>query len=211
MVPHHATRREVLSLSGAALASLAGCTTRTSNREQSPSPTASEPDYPHRVDTPDTVTVRNPDGEPAADSSDHSPEEDMFESSPHWAYEDWLVTAPGEREALNFSQAHTGVEAARDFIAATDLSETTLLVHQYNIGPCETRQLSRLEWGTEFSCGDIECTGIALGYDLTERDGDCNETGSDGPPYRAGSYASEATFVRIPAQLESYGRFRVQV
>lgn len=215
MVPNQLTRREALRLSGAALGGLAGCATHVpdSDRGTSPTPTASELEYAHSVDTPTSINVRNPTGKPAVHSSAHSPEEDIFESSANWAYEDWIVTALGERDALNFSRETTGIEAAREFITATALSETTLLVHQYNIGECETRQLNRLEWGSEFSCGDAECIGISLNYEPTERDGDCQSTDpndTDSPPYSEGSYASETTFIRIPALIPSYGRFSVQ-
>lgn len=138
----------------------------------------------------------------------------MFESSASWDYEDWLVTSPKERELLKYSQGTNQVAAARDFIAATDLSETILLVHQYNIGKCETRQLTHLKWGFDFSCGDRDCVGILLTYDSTERDGDChglNSDDSDTPPYSEDSHASETTFIRIPVQMQSYGRFSVQV
>ena len=210
------SRREVLSLSGVTLASLAGCATRTSDsdRQESPSPTASEREYEHSVNTPESITVREPEGNPAVHSSNHSPEEDMFESSAKWDYEDWIVTSPNERDVLNFTQSTNGVEAARDFIAATDLSNSTLLVHQYNIGTCETRRLTRLKWSSNFSCGDVDCVGIFLNYESTERDGDCPGTDaddSDSPPYSEDSHASETTFIRIPAQIQSYGRFAVQV
>ena len=216
MVPHRVTRREILSLSGMTLAGLAGCTTEASDfdRQESPSPTASEPEYSHNVDSPESITVREPDGKPVVRSALHSPEENMFESSAKWDYEDWLVTSPNERDALNFSLSTTGVEAAKEFVDATDLSETTLLVHQYNIGKCETRQLTQLKWDSDFSCGDTDCVGILLDYKSTERDGDCQVTDSDdsdSPPYSEGSYASETTLIRIPAQIQSYGRFSVQV
>lgn len=216
MDPDRLTRRAVLSLSGVVLVGLVGCTKliSDSDRGKSPTPTASELEYSHSVDTPESIKVRNPGGEPAVRSSAHSPEEDMFESSASWEYEDWIVTTPSERDALTFSQATNGVEAARDFITATDLSETTLLVHQYNIGECETRQLNRLKWGSDFSCGDVKCVGIYLHYEPTEREGDCQATDSndsDSPPYSEDSHASETTFIRTTAQIQSYGRFSVQV
>lgn len=216
MVPHRVTRREILSLSGVTLVSLAGCATEASDfdRRESPSPTTSEPEYSHSVNSPESITVREPEGKPAVRSALHSPEENTFESSAKWDYEDWVVTSPNERDALNFSPSTTGVEAAKEFVNATDLSGTTLLVHQYNIGKCETRQLTQLKWDSDFSCGNKDCVGILLNYESTERDGDCQVTDSDdsdSPPYSEGSHASETTFTRIPAQIRSYGRFSVQV
>lgn len=216
MVPNQLTRRDVLRLSGVALVGLSGCATQASDsdRRNSPSPTARERENAHRVDMPESINVRNPAGKPAVHSSAHSPEENMFESSASWDYEDWVVTSPSERDVLAFSEATNGVEAARDFIGATDLSETTLLVHQYNIGECDTRRLTRLRWGSDFSCGDIECVGISLNYEQTEREGGCQgiDSGESAtPPYSKDSYANETTFIRIPAQIQSYGHFSVQV
>lgn len=214
MVPNRLTRRKILSLSGGTLVGFAGCTARLSDRGESPSPTASERQYSHQVDVPESINVRNPAGEPAIQSSDHSPEEDMFESSASWDYEDWIVTSSRERDALTFSQGTNNVQAAKDFIAATNFSESTLVVHQYNIGECQTRRLNRLKWGSDFSCGDRECVGIFLHYEQTEREGNCagaDSADSDGPPYSEDSHASETTFVRLPAQIQSYGRFSVQV
>lgn len=216
MISPLVSRRDVLGLSGVALSSLAGCTTRSpdSNPRGSPSPTAGEHKYERTVNSPEFVTVREPEGKPAVRSSAHSPEEDMFESSAKWEYEDWIVTASTGRDALDFTRTTTGVAAARDFIAATDLSKTTLLVHQYDIGTCETRRLRRLEWSSDFSCGDRECVGIFLTYESTERESDCSRSDTDdndSPPYSGEPHASEATFVRIPAHIRSYGRFTVQV
>lgn len=215
MLPERSTRRAVLGLSVAAVAGLAGCAALSPDAGGSgtPSPTASEPEYSHSVDAPDSATVRKSEGEPAVRSSAHDSGEDMFESEAAWDYEDWIVTSPSERDVLEFSRGADGVEAARAFVAATDLSETTLLVHQYDVASCETRRLDRLKWGPGFSCGDVECVGLFLSYEPTECDGDCGDTESeesDGPPYSEGSHASEATFVRIPARIGSYGRFSVQ-
>lgn len=217
MTPDRLSRRDALRLSSVAFLGLAGCSTQASDADErdtsTPSPTASEQEYQHSVNAPASSTVRNPEGKPAVHSSAHSPEENLFESSASWNYEDWIVTAPPERDALNFSQTTTGVKAATDFIADTNLSEETLLVHQYNISTCETRQLDRIEWSTESKCGDVTCVGIHLSYEQTKRESDCQDdetTGSDSPPYSADSYDSEALFVRVPGQIQSYGSFSFQ-
>ena len=214
MVRGRLTRREVLTLSGIALVGLAGCSTRATDPDDRNTSTVTERQYSHSIDTPDSIRVRNPEGKPAIRSSAHSPEENVSESSASWDYEDWIVTSPSERNALNFPQAANGAEAARDFIAATDLSEETLLVHQYNIDECETRQLDRLKWSNDVSCGDVECVGLYLTYEPTERDSDCQDNDSDdsdSPPDREDSHDSETTFIRIPTQIQSYGSFSVQV
>ena len=167
MVPRRLTRRDALRLSSMALVGLAGCGAigseggpADSDTALQETPTVTEHEYSHRVTSPESIKVRNPAGEPAVRSSARSPEENIFESSAMWNYEDWIVTSPSERQALTFSQVTQGVEAARDFIAGTDLSKETLFVHQYNLGKCETRQLDQLKWSNERSCGNVDCVGI---------------------------------------------------
>lgn len=215
MVPDRFSRRGALHLSGLTFLGLAGCSARPPDiggRDTS-TPTASEPEYSHSVDSPESSKVRNPEGEPAVRSSARPPGEGVFESSASWDYEDWLVTSPREADALDFSRATTDVDAATEFVTDTDLSRETLLVHQYNVGECETRRPTRLEWDTELACGGVACTGINLSYRQDTRDSDCqgDDTGNDdGPPYSEGSYDSEVTFVRIPARIQSYGQFGYQ-
>lgn len=216
MVSARFSRRKALHVSSAVLLGLTGCLTHSTARggQDTPSPTASEPEYSHSVASPESSKVRNPKGGPAVRTSAHSPEENLFESSASWDYEDWIVTSPSEADALDFSRATTGVNEISDFIAETDFSQVTLLVHQYNVGKCATLHPTQLEWGTEFTCGDVACTGIKLSYQREALDHDCQSTatgGSGGPPYSEGSFASEATFIRIPEQIQSYGEFGYQV
>lgn len=138
----------------------------------------------------------------------------MFESSADWAYEHWLVTTPREREGLSLSIESTGSDPAPTFIMETDLSEETLLVHQYNIGTCATRRVAELAWHTTAECGNRACAGIRLRYEQIARDGPCatGETdSSDSPPYPEDERASEATVIRIPDRVQSYTSFGYQV
>ncbi|WP_255198164.1 hypothetical protein [Halorarius litoreus] len=213
------TRRRFLRAGGLALGvGLAGCATRALDGDRddaTPSPTASEPTYARRVDAPESTTVRNHDGEPVVRSSAHTPEANLFEESASWAYEAWLVADQRDREALDVSRATAGADAARQFLADTDLSTATVLVHQYTVPECETHRLDRLEWRTDAQCGDRACVDIQLRYEDTTWDGDCQASETDeldgGPPYPEGTYASEATLVRIPSEIQSYGSFGYQV
>lgn len=189
-----------------------GCTNR--QPDDTPTVSASQPSYAHSVETPETQTVRNPDGTPAVRSAKHSPEEDMFESSASWAYEDWLISTSQERSAIKFAKATTSIEAATEFIASTDFSEQTLLIHQYNIGECETRSLEMLKWTPETDGERRGGTAVRLNYRPHIRDTDCkgdSSPDSTGPPYSSGSYESEATFIRVPGQIQEIGPFTVQV
>lgn len=178
MVPARLTRRDALRLSSAALAGLAGCTTRDSDEPDLSSPTATERQYSQRVTGPESRKVRNPDGEPAVRSSAHSPERDHpfsgdLEPAPGWGHEYWFVTSPSERNALEFSEATIGVEAASDFVADTDLSEATLLVQQYMSGECTTVQLHGFEW-EEAERGPDGSYDVRAEYRDSQTDGNCD-------------------------------------
>jgi len=73
------TRCELLGLLGMAFVSIAGCTRGVSNsgQREAPSPTASEREYSHSVDTPDSIIVRNPGRKPAVRSPAHPPEQEI--------------------------------------------------------------------------------------------------------------------------------------
>ena len=209
------TRRDVLGVSAAALGGLAGCGVRGTGSRETRSPTAAEREYEHDVGNPESVRVRNPGGEPAVRSSAHTPGEDIFEEEASWAYEDWLVHSASGRSDLEFSASTTGTEEASAFVADTDLSSETVLIHQFAIDACLTRRLERLQWTTGASCGDVQCVDIRLTYDRTHHEAGCERTESEtdgglGPTPREGSRHSEATFVRIPAKIESYGGLSVQ-
>jgi len=89
---------------------------------------------------------------PAVVSTAHTPERDHFSSgdlepSPGWDHEYWFVTSPSERDAIKFPEAGTtGVEAAKEFIAETNLSGATLLIQQYRIENCMTLDLNQIKW-----------------------------------------------------------------
>ncbi|WP_435360468.1 hypothetical protein [Haloarchaeobius sp. DFWS5] len=207
------SRREILHLSSIGLAGLAGCAGQGPNDSggKTPTATAGEPTYSDVVDSPASVTVRNSEGKSAVRSTEHSPEENLSESEPQWDYEDWLVTSTAEGEALEFQSTTTGGDEAATFVADTDFASETVVVHQYNISPCETRRPNRLKWGENFSCGGATCAGIYLGYEEEDVDDECEDDESfGGPPSSDDPHDSEAALVRIPDQLRSYGRFSSQ-
>lgn len=204
MVSDRISRRDALRLSSLVAAGLAGCAAGE-DREGQSSPTATVVTHENSVAEPESVSVRNPDGEPAVRSTVESPGEDLFEDGADWAYEDWLVRNADEREALEFADASTGVEDAEAFAAETDLTEATLLVHQYNLAACEHRALEGLQWSTGRSCGDATCTHIDLEYDGTVDESGCDGESPGGPPFPEETRQNAATLVRIPAQVDSYG------
>jgi hypothetical protein len=204
MVPEEISRRDALRFSGLAAIGLAGCASED-GPEESRSPTATVVTHENSVSDPKSTTVRNPDGEPAVRSAVGSPEENLFEDEASWAYEDWLVRNAEEREALEFAGATTGVEDAEAFASETDLSEETLLVHQFNLAACETRTLDLLEWSTGRSCGEATCTHIDLEYDGTVDESECEGDSPGGPPFPEETRHNAATLIRIPARVESYG------
>jgi hypothetical protein len=111
----------------------------------------------------------------------------------------WCVAEPSEREALDFSAATDGAEAARTFAAGTDLSAATLVVHQYYVETCESRRLARLSWGAADQ-GPEGAVAVELEYERAEL-AEC--AGDDLGPV-------EATLFRIPAEVGPITRFGYQ-
>ncbi|WP_379732258.1 hypothetical protein [Halolamina salina] len=146
--------------------------------------------YEERVDDPESVTVRHAGGEPAVRSTLVSP-------TMEWDSERWLVGSRDELEALYFSADATGVDAAEAFLAGTDLSAESVLVHQYRVDECVDWELQRLQW-REAEQGPAGSVAVELRYESTERGSDC-ERGDDEDV--------AATFVRIPATFERVTRF----
>ncbi|MFC7138370.1 hypothetical protein ACFQMA_00785 [Halosimplex aquaticum] len=194
------SRRRVLATGAAALlAGVAGCA--DSGGASTDTPTATERSFEHSVSDPAARTVRNDDGEPAVTSSARSTDESMLGTPTRMADEYWTVNDADERDALDFSGARTGAEAARTFAAETDLSTATLVVHQYYVEKCVTRRLERLRWGAAEQ-GPEGSAAIRLTYEDAERDGDCEQEGI-GP--------IEATVFRIPEEIGQVTRFGYQV
>lgn len=181
------SRRHVLSGVAALLVGWSGCT--DVDTVNSSTPTLTEREFPHGVSTPLTRQARHPEGDPAVRSSVETP-------TRGWSSTEWVVTSPRERDALVFSPDVTGVGGVKEFVDETDLSEQTLLVHQYSIEACRTRQLEQLQW-REAAAGP-ERTAIHLEYATTERGGNCQ---------REAHPSVEATFALIPNRVAQIGRF----
>lgn len=200
------SRRTALRAATGVLVGLAGCSTQDDSDETTP--TATEQSFAHRIAAPETVTARNPKGVPAVRSAVESPTEDSHESTAAWNWEEWLVPNEQSAAALTFSLETREIDAIRAFITDTDFSTETLLIHQYNVGNCRTMALTNLRW-TDTTCGDRECTRLKLQYEQSVRE-ECAEhetNENESPPYAEGTYANEATIIRIPANVESFGQF----
>lgn len=208
MLPDQLSRREILGISGVGILGLAGCAGDTVGlSEQTASPTASEREYAHAVESPESVTVRATDGVPAVRSSARTPNKNLFDDTTKWDDEEWLVRTTEERDSLLFSASANGIEQAQSFLTGTELSETTLLVHQYTIDRCATKELDRLAWDTNRSCGEQTCSALQLEYQRIRRDEMCGTPETDATDSASDTLDSEATFVRIPAQIEQYRSF----
>lgn len=210
------SRRRVLGGFATALVGLSGCS--SDSGQETPTdvstPTPTDRVYEDRLDAPETRQIRNTQGSPAVRTSDHSPLEDTFEESEEWAYEVWLITSEHDSELLEFHSTTTGVEATREFLADSDMFGGAVLVDQYRVDECHTRRLERVEWTEVDGKGHHTYAHVALAYETTEREGQCGGDGehSDAsPPYDAGSYHSEATFVRVPESIPGLGAVRRSV
>lgn len=182
-------RRFLGAVAGAGLAvGTSGCTGTTGT--PTATPTANEVRLSHAVETPDARRVRNPNGAPAVRSS-------LVDPPGGWTDATWAVSSPDDRESLEFAPEAVGVDAAREFVRATDLSARTVLVDQYRVGACSTRRLERLRWDRH-ATGPGEGAGVAVEYATVDRDADCEE----GDPADV-----EATLVRVPADVERVDYF----
>jgi hypothetical protein len=194
--PPSLSRRQVLvgSALTLTLAGLSGCQETTAD---TPTATVTEQSFPNTVEDPESLTVRNSEDGPALTSSAHSPQEDFVEEGSDWGDEHWAIGTESERDALQYAQPTTGVEAAQSFVAETDLSAETLVVNQYRIEPCRSMQLDRLQWVEDRDAPD-GYYDVDLVYADSDVEGDCDE---DAPK------DVEATVFRLPTKIEGLSSF----
>lgn len=193
--PPPLSRRQVLAGSALSLtlAGVSGCQETTAD---TPTATVTEQNFPNTVDDPESRTVRNSEDGPAVTSTAHSPHEDFVEEGSDWGDEHWAIGTESERDALQYAQPTTGVEAAQSFVAETDLAAETLVVNQYRIEPCRSMQLERLQW--------VEDGDAPEGYydvDLAYADADVEGCDEDG------AKDVEATIFRLPTEIEGLSSF----
>lgn len=228
MVPNGSTRREVLAVSGFALAGFAGCGARSSERPDSgvggdgsetASPTATERSYANAVSEPERRTLRNPAGNPAVRSSAHEPGPDPtptngVDEPSAWIHEHWFVTGQEERNAMEYSGSTDGVEPARAFVAETEFSEASVLVQQYAVGECTTVDVRRIRW-SEVEDGPPGAIDLRVDYDDSEREGDCETDAEHGSGHdneeQTESIVVAATITRIPVPVETVRSFSYQL
>jgi hypothetical protein len=193
--PPPLSRRQVLAGSALTLtlAGLSGCQETTAD---TPTATVTEQNFPNTVDDPEFRTVRNSEDGPAITSSAHSPQEDFVEEGSDWGDEHWAIGTESERDALQYAQPTTGVEAAQSFVAETDLAAETLVVNQYRTDPCRSMRLERLQWVED---GDAPegYYDVDLAYDDSDVGG-CDEDGAKDV---------EATVFRLPTEIEGLSSF----
>lgn len=106
---------------------------------RTPTATATEPSFPQGTDVPSTRQIRHSTGDPAVRSS-------LVDLPSEWSSVHWVVSSQREQGALEFTDETQGVPAAEEFVRETDLATETVLVHQYKVEECSTRQLNRLQW-----------------------------------------------------------------
>ena len=184
------SRRQLLGGLAVMLSGVSGCT--TGGRQATSSPTIAITErrsFSTCVNMPTTAKLTNATGEPAIRSSAYSPPMD-------WERTNWLVTSTSEQEALEYPTGTTGVENARQFLDATDLSAQNVLIYQQTFDSCRSLQLEQLMWKQDERTGGGFEIGMEYSYD--EKDGSC----PDGD-----TKYWIATMVRVPDEVEEITRF----
>ncbi|MFC7047010.1 hypothetical protein ACFQH6_17855 [Halobacteriaceae archaeon GCM10025711] len=154
------TRRRALQAATPLLAALAGCSGSSSRTHSEP------PERPDNYDLdPEYVVLRNrslertawlePDGTTTGTTDERPP---PGRSN--------LVADPETADRLTFADVD-GVEAAREFVAATDFSTETLYVERSRVGECFENRLCYVTWsaseidtqyGRYYRDADVACT-----------------------------------------------------
>lgn len=141
MVPP--TRRRALHGATALVAALAGCGGSTTSVSRSSGPESDE-----NVDRdPDSFTLRNAENGPPAWLPDPDEEETPWPGDRPWARGRTRVLIASRESLARLEFADVpGVEDARAFAEATDLSRATLLLDAHRVGACFTLELCAVAW-----------------------------------------------------------------
>lgn len=177
------SRRGFLSLPAAAAASSAGC---LGNGEDS---TTEQNDgvLQNTEQNPSFEKLRNSSGEMAVRSSAVEPDEEAG-----WAPMHWLINSAKDYFVLDIPSEVEGRTEVRGMLENTDFSTNAVLVHQYNVEECLTRDVKKVQWDE---------TGVRIEYVARDRQTDCE----------ADAFDVEATFVRIPGEVRELGNFESSV
>jgi hypothetical protein len=133
------TRRRALQSAVGALGLLAGCSGQTSTT-RTVTPAANGPPDRARTDV-ESVRLRNPANDLVVTRGDATP---TTESGAR-LWEHLFVTDAKTADSLAFADVE-GVEAAREFLAATDFDAETVYVEQRGIGACYRQELCWVSW-----------------------------------------------------------------
>ena len=174
------SRRGFLSLLAAAAATSSGC---LSNEDNSTTEQDDEDHLQNTEQNPSSEKLRNTTGEIAVTSSAVEPDEEAG-----WAPMYWLINSAKDYFVLDIPSDVEGRSEVRGMLEETDFSSNTVLVQQYNIDECLTRDVESVRWDE---------TGVRVKYVGRDRQTDCE----------GGVFDVEATFVRIPGEVRELGYF----
>lgn len=180
------SRRQTLGFISGAFCMTAGCTT-TSGSVPTDTPTMTESNltYSNCVANPDTIQIRNPEGNRPIRSTTHEYSDEDFR------IDVWYVSNPNQRDALEYASNVDGIEGVIEFLENTDLSRHTVVVIQFNFDSCETIDVEFVKW-QEVENGKRTGHKVAIRAPLSIPDGEC--------PRDSTEYI-EATVLRIPADV----------
>jgi hypothetical protein len=188
------TRRRVLLGAAGLLAGLAGCNDDPGGAgtpaERSPTEPGRTPDLgDSSVRDPERYVLRAPDGPLAwfperGDGDGGEPDERTGTLPPRDRRTVGVIADDATAGALAFA-AVEGVDAAREFVAATDFETETLYLHHAPVEACYRLELCSVSWGGE---------GLTLRYVQSLRPADA--------ACEVGERDSRATLVRLPVALD---------
>lgn len=175
----HPSRRGFLSLLAAATATPSGC---LGNGDDS---TTEQDDGTLRntEQDPSSEKLRNTSGEIAVTSSAVEPDQEAG-----WAPMHWLINSAKDYFLIDIPSGVEGKTEVRGMLEDTDFSSNSVIVNQYNVKECLTREVERVQWDE---------TGVRVEYVGRNRQTDCE----------AGVFDVEAAFVKIPGEVGEIGYF----
>ncbi|MFC6954924.1 hypothetical protein [Halorubellus litoreus] len=187
-----ATRRHIVTSLTGFIAVSTGCLESVSEGpkpEASATKTVAEKRFTQLEEEPAHIEARLSDLKPVGTTNKITPADG-------WVPSNWSINKQEHLEGVDIDNTIDNSEEVNKFLTDIGFSEYSLLVHQYPILSCRSRNLETLQWGDPAEQG----TPIKLNYSLSKRE--CNTSSEE---------HVEMTIVRVPANIPFVGYFSSMV